>query len=235
MVNELYLSRSCTGPPRAPRPGSSRGCCASALAASAPSWSCTTRSSLREARADRARPRSRATSPSCWASTGAAARWCSSLLEYPGAARQRRVAARAAARAARSNEVLATTRLLFGTEAIEYRLPTATRVGAMLGIKEYPTPSVVGMYNRLLSAPFPFVLTQSFAFLTKAAGQGLLQRQFNRMANAGDFAVSQADGAEGCARCARPATSSSWAITTSRCRCWPRSPTSAQTRPMRGG
>jgi type IV secretion system protein VirB4 len=90
-------------------------------------------------------------------------------------------------------DVLATTRLSFGTEAIEYRLATATRVSAMLGIKEYPTPSVVGMYDRLLSAPFPFVLTQSFAFLTKAAGQGLLQRQFNRMANAGDFAVSQAE------------------------------------------
>ena len=90
-------------------------------------------------------------------------------------------------------DVLATTRLAFGTEAIEYRLATATRVGAILGIKEYPTPSVVGMYDALLSAPFPFVLTQSFAFLTKAAGQGLLQRQFNRMANAGDFAISQAE------------------------------------------
>jgi type IV secretion system protein VirB4 len=90
-------------------------------------------------------------------------------------------------------DVLATTRLSFGTEAIEYRLPSGTRVGAMLGIKEYPTPSVVGMYDRLLSAPFSFVLTQSFAFLTKAAGQGLLQRQFNRMANAGDFSISQAE------------------------------------------
>jgi type IV secretion system protein VirB4 len=49
------------------------------------------------------------------------------------------------------------------------------------------------MFNRLLSAPFPFVLTQSFAFLSKAAGQGLLQRQFNRMTNAGDFARSQAE------------------------------------------
>src|ERR1700689_1365831 len=62
----------------------------------------------------------------------------------------------------------------------------------MLGIKEYPTPTTVGMYNGLLSAPFPFVLTQSFTFLTKGTGQSLLQRQYNRMANAGDFAVSQA-------------------------------------------
>ncbi|HTW73691.1 MAG TPA: VirB4 family type IV secretion/conjugal transfer ATPase [Steroidobacteraceae bacterium] len=90
------------------------------------------------------------------------------------------------------SELLATSRLLFGTEAIEYRQPTTTRVGAFLGIKEYPTPTVTGMFNRLLSAPFPFVLTQSLLFLSKAAGQGLLQRQMHRMANAGDFGVSQA-------------------------------------------
>lgn len=91
------------------------------------------------------------------------------------------------------NEVLATTRPLFGSEVIEYRLPTDTRLGAVLGIKEYPTPTSVGMVNPLLSAPFPFVLTQSFAFLGKATAQGLLQRQHARMANAGDFAVSQAE------------------------------------------
>ncbi|HVZ31540.1 MAG TPA: hypothetical protein VG963_03895, partial [Polyangiaceae bacterium] len=67
-------------------------------------------------------------------------------------------------------QVLATTRLFFGIEAIEYRMPTETRIGAMLGIKEYPTPTLVGMFDRLLSAPFPFVLTQSFSFLTKGAG-----------------------------------------------------------------
>ena len=76
------------------------------------------------------------------------------------------------------NEVLATTRLIFGSEVIEYRLPTQTRLGAMLGIKEYPTPDArSGMFNALLSAPFAFVLTQSFSFLSKATGQGLLQRQ----------------------------------------------------------
>jgi type IV secretion system protein VirB4 len=91
------------------------------------------------------------------------------------------------------NEVLATSRVLFGTEVIEYRLPTEIRLAAMLGIKEYPTPTHVGMYDALLSAPFPFVLTQSFAFLSKATGQGLLQRQRARMGNAGDFAVSQAE------------------------------------------
>jgi hypothetical protein len=89
--------------------------------------------------------------------------------------------------------VLVTTRLLFGTEAIEYRMPTTSRVGAMLAIKEYPTPSAVGMFNRLLSAPFPLVLTQSFTFLSRAAGQALLQRQYVRMVNAGDFAREISD------------------------------------------
>jgi type IV secretion system protein VirB4 len=91
------------------------------------------------------------------------------------------------------NEVLPTSRLFFGTEVIEYRTPSASRAAAMLGIKEYPTPNFVGMYNRLLSAPFAFVLSQSFAFLSKAASQGLLQRQIYRMANAGDFGVTQAE------------------------------------------
>ena len=89
-------------------------------------------------------------------------------------------------------QVLATGRCLVGGEIIEYRQPAATRVAAVLGVKEYPTPTVVGMYDRLLSAPFPFVLTQSFAFLSKPAAQGLLQRQYNRLVNAGDFSLSQA-------------------------------------------
>ena len=90
-------------------------------------------------------------------------------------------------------DVLATSRVFFGTEVLEYRLPSGTRSGAILGIKEYPTPTYVGMFDALLSAPFAFVLTQSFAFLTKASAQSLLQRQYNRMVNAGDFAVSQAE------------------------------------------
>jgi len=89
-------------------------------------------------------------------------------------------------------EVLPTARLLFGAEAMEYRGASTTRFGAFLGIKEYPTPSSPGMVNRLLTAPFPYLLTQSFAFLPKSTAQGLLQRQYHRMSNSGDLAVSQA-------------------------------------------
>jgi len=123
----------------------------------------------------------------CWERT-----WCSSLLEYLALlinGEWRRVPLPSGP----LSHVLVTSRLLFGTEAIEYRTADATRVGAMLAVKEYPTPSVVGMYNGLLSAPFPLVLTQSFAFLSRATGQALLQRQYFRMVNAGDFAVSQSE------------------------------------------
>jgi type IV secretion system protein VirB4 len=90
-------------------------------------------------------------------------------------------------------DVLATTRLLIGWETIEYRMPTATRFGACLGIKEYPTPTTPGILNRLLTSPFPFVLTQSFSFLAKSTAMGLLSRQWHRLRNAADPAVSQAD------------------------------------------
>jgi type IV secretion system protein VirB4 len=90
------------------------------------------------------------------------------------------------------NDVLATTRLLFGWETIEYRTPTHTRFGAFLGIKEYPTPTTPGHLNRLLTLPSPFVLTQSFSFLAKSTALGLLSRQYHRLKNAADVAVSQA-------------------------------------------
>jgi type IV secretion system protein VirB4 len=122
---------------------------------------------------------------------GHAERQCSSLLEFLGLLLNGEWQRFALPRAPLA-QVLATSRVLFGSETLEYRTPTQTRFGAVLGIKEYPTPTVVGMYDALLSAQFPFVLTQSFTFLNKAAAQGLLQRQHVRMANAGDFAVTQA-------------------------------------------
>jgi type IV secretion system protein VirB4 len=117
--------------------------------------------------------------------------WCSALLEYLALlvnGEWRRVPLPAGP----VNHALATTRILFGNEAVEYRLAASSRAAALLGVKEYPTPSCVGMYNRLLAAPFALVLTQSFTFLSRPAAQALLQRQHLRMLNAGDFAVSQA-------------------------------------------
>jgi type IV secretion system protein VirB4 len=89
--------------------------------------------------------------------------------------------------------VLGTSRPSFGLETLEFRSPTETRLGAMLGIKEYATPTAPGLFNSLLSAPFPIVLTQSFSFLKRSTSQSLLVRQYNQLKNSGDFAHSQAE------------------------------------------
>jgi len=91
------------------------------------------------------------------------------------------------------HQVLGTARPSFGLETLELRTATHARLGAMLGIKEYASPTAPGMFNGLLSAPFPLVLTQSFSFLKKSTSQSLLVRQYNQMTNAGDFARSQAE------------------------------------------
>ena len=92
-----------------------------------------------------------------------------------------------------AGEALATSRVYVGMELLEQRTVSRQRWGAMLAIKEYPTPTTPGMFNALLAAPFALVLTQSFGFLSKATAQGLLQRQSARLVNAGDFAISQAE------------------------------------------
>ena len=127
--------------------------------------------------------------------------------------------------AAPLNEALATTRLLFGAEAIEYRTPTGTRVGAILGIKEYPTPTVVGMYDRLLSAPFPLVLTQSFTFLSKADQPGSAAATVPSPGECRGFRGVAGRGAQGAPSTRSPVTSSSWATIISVCRCSPMSAT----------
>jgi type IV secretion system protein VirB4 len=116
----------------------------------------------------------------------------SSLLEYFGLLVNGEWRAVPLPRAAVS-EVLMTTRPFFGSEAVEYRAPTETRLAAFLGIKEYPTPTSAGMYNLLLTAPYSFVLTQSFTFLPKSTAQRMLSAQYSRMRNAQDLAVSQAE------------------------------------------
>ena len=204
MVNELYLVRRLSA-------GRGRGAelvCHGSLAkhardsGSRSSWpmrSTPARSSRR-----RCRRRSRATSPSVLGVYGCRAGGRTpDVLEFLGAARQWRVAARAAAARAAQRGAGDHVASIFGTEAIEYRLPTRDalrRDARHQGVSDADESS--GCSTRCCRRRFPFVLTQSFAFLTKATGQGLLQRQYNRMANAGDFAVSPGGGAEGRARCA---------------------------------
>jgi type IV secretion system protein VirB4 len=85
-------------------------------------------------------------------------------------------------------------RLIFGREALEIRDIAETRFAAMFGIKEYPATTRPGLWNGLLSARFPLVVSQSFGFLSKAAARAVMERKQNQMLSARDRATSQTAG-----------------------------------------
>lgn len=89
------------------------------------------------------------------------------------------------------SECMARNRPFFGADAFELRGVVDSRMGACIGISEYPEGSEPGLLNALLSAPFPLVLTQSFSFLSKPVAIELLTRQKNRLEATGDLALSQ--------------------------------------------
>lgn len=86
---------------------------------------------------------------------------------------------------------LAFNRVFFGADTYEVRTLSTQRFGAILTIGKYPEETFAGYLNVLLSTPFPLILTQSFNFLKESTAKDLIQRQQNRMENAGDMAISQ--------------------------------------------
>jgi type IV secretion system protein VirB4 len=88
---------------------------------------------------------------------------------------------------------LYSNRVIFGREAIEIRGAGGSRFSGMFGLKEYPASTRPGLLNALLSAPFELVLTQSFAFLSKADAKTVLTRKQNQLVSAQDPAASQID------------------------------------------
>lgn len=91
-------------------------------------------------------------------------------------------------------EALYTARVIFGRETLDLRDVCDTRFGGILAIKEYPAVTRPGQWNALLTAPFGFVASQSFAFLSKPAARTVLERKQNQMVSARDRAASQVEG-----------------------------------------
>ena len=87
--------------------------------------------------------------------------------------------------------LIPSARPFFGREAIEIRQATETSYAAVLGINSYPPETSSTMLNHLLSAPYAFVLTQSFSFIQQDDARGMLKKARNRMTSAGDDAESQ--------------------------------------------
>ncbi|WP_165973556.1 VirB4 family type IV secretion/conjugal transfer ATPase [Luteibacter rhizovicinus] len=83
-------------------------------------------------------------------------------------------------------------RLSFGVEQFEIRLPDRRQVGAMLGVAAYQIERTEpGHLNVLLTLPFPFVLTQSFAMFGRNKAMAALRKQQRLLINAGDASESQ--------------------------------------------
>jgi type IV secretion system protein VirB4 len=87
-----------------------------------------------------------------------------------------------------------TDRVICGRRGIEIRSPDKSTFGTIFSFREYPAKTRPGMLNTLLSAPFPLVLSQSFAFVTRAQAQDKLSLKSAQMVGAQDKAVSQIAG-----------------------------------------
>lgn len=86
------------------------------------------------------------------------------------------------------------SRVIFGRETLELRDVAETRFAAILAIKEYPAATRPGLWDGLLNARFPFVVSQSFAFLSKPAARAVMERKQNQMVSSRDRAGSQIQG-----------------------------------------
>ncbi|MCU4162113.1 VirB4 family type IV secretion/conjugal transfer ATPase [Acidiphilium sp. AL] len=89
-----------------------------------------------------------------------------------------------------------TDRVICGRRGIEIRAPDKSLFGTIFSFREYPAKTRPGVLNTLLSVPFPIVLAQSFAFVTRAQAQDRLSLKSAQMLGAQDKAVSQIAGLE---------------------------------------
>lgn len=92
----------------------------------------------------------------------------------------------------RASYAMTTSRLSFGSEQLEIRTPTERYVGMLVAINEYLTERTeTGHMNNLLTLPFPYVMTQSFACLGKLNAQKAIKKQQTLMENSEDPAITQ--------------------------------------------
>jgi type IV secretion system protein VirB4 len=87
---------------------------------------------------------------------------------------------------------MASSRVSFGVDQFEIRTATDSQIGAMLSASAYQIERTEpGHLNVLLTLPFPFVLTQSFAIFGRTKAMAALQKQQRLLVNAEDVSQSQ--------------------------------------------
>lgn len=93
----------------------------------------------------------------------------------------------------RLGQAIYNSRIIFGREAAEIRLPDRSHYLGMFGVREYVANTRSGQFNSLLTLDFPYVLTQSFAPLVKSVAAERFQKKYKQMVSSDDAGVSQAE------------------------------------------
>lgn len=88
-------------------------------------------------------------------------------------------------------EILPVARTIFTNEVIELRHVAKTLYAGMVSVKEYPSLTAASMYDKLLTMPFEFCMTQSFCFEERSRSEAAIKQQLTRLVNAGDAGLSQ--------------------------------------------
>lgn len=91
----------------------------------------------------------------------------------------------------RIGEVLASGRATFGVETGEIRGVTTRRLFAMVTATDYPEATETGLLTALLTLPFEYVLTHSFAFIAQQAALAMVITQQKKLLNTKDAGQSQ--------------------------------------------
>ncbi|QRG06750.1 VirB4 family type IV secretion system protein [Xanthobacter dioxanivorans] len=97
----------------------------------------------------------------------------------------------------RVSSAIYSDRVIIGRETVEIRHEAETRYAGVFSFKEYPARTRPGMLAGILTTPFELILTQSFAFASKADARIILGRKQNQMVSAGDKASSQVEELDG--------------------------------------
>ncbi|MDP1875175.1 VirB4 family type IV secretion/conjugal transfer ATPase [Phenylobacterium sp.] len=93
----------------------------------------------------------------------------------------------------RASGALTGARLIFGREALEVRQVADASFAGVFSIKEYPARTRPGMWDGLLRAPYPLVISHSFTFLSKASATALMERKQRQFRSTRDRAGSQVE------------------------------------------
>ncbi|MBO9898850.1 hypothetical protein J7369_14260 [Xanthomonas phaseoli pv. dieffenbachiae] len=90
-----------------------------------------------------------------------------------------------------ASDVICRARHTFGTDTFVRDFGGRREYGAILSVFAYPKKTEPGDFAKTLSLGFPFIMTNSFSFISKQAAQEAISLQARRMVASGDAAADE--------------------------------------------